>query len=136
MPTIAIQPIVLTDCLLTINGNDYEGHVSSVEFVPTATSATWKGLTPGGSHTATGLATWLCNLGYAQDWETVNSLSGYLFDHEGETVSATFEPKSGGTGFSADIVITPGAIGGTVDAFAVATVSLGVQGKPVRIPSA
>lgn len=136
MATIAVQPIVLTDVLLTLGADNYQAHVSSVEFVPTAATATWKGLTPGGSHTATGLASWVCNISFAQDHETDDSLSNFLFDNEGDTVSALFEPKSGATGFSADIVITPGSIGGSVDAFAVATVSLGVQGKPVRIPAA
>lgn len=135
MASIAIQPIVLTDVLLSLGTDSYEKHVSSVEFVPTAPSVAWKGLAPTSNFTFTGNATWVCNLSYAQDWETENSLSRYLYDHEGETIPAKFEPVNGGPGFTAPLVITPGSIGGAVDGVPVATVSLGVQGKPAYVPA-
>jgi len=133
MATIGIAPIVLKDVTLKIGADNYEANVSSVEFVPTASTVTWKGLTPSAQFTSIGNATWVCNLAYAQDWETVNSLSQYLLDNEGEAVVADFYPEDGGQGFRATIVLTPGAIGGTVDTVAVGSVSLGVQGKPARI---
>lgn len=133
MADVALAPILLTDVLLTLGTNDYEGSVSSVEFVPSSNIVTWKGMTPSASYSFPTTATWQCNLSYAQDWETTNSLSRYLFDHEGETVTATFEPKNGGAGFTATLIIVPGSIGGAVDAVAVAQVSLGVQGKPTYV---
>ena len=47
-----------------------------------------------------------------------------------------FTPKNGGPSFSADVVITPGAIGGAVNAFATTSVTLGCNGKPVLVPAA
>lgn len=127
---VPLAPFILNDVLLTLGANDYEGSVSAVEFAPSSNIVTWKGMKPGASYSFPTNATWQCNLTYAQDWETTNSLSRYLHDHEGETVAATFEPKSGGASFTATLLIVPGSIGGTVDAVAEASVSLGVQGKP------
>ena len=135
MAQIAVQPITLKNVLLTLGVNSFEKHVSSVEFVPSAASTTWKGLTPDSIFTDVQTATWVCNLGFAQDWATVDSLSAYLFGNEGETIAATFQPVAGGAGFTANLVITPGSIGGTVDSTAVSTVSLGCQGKPVLVPA-
>jgi hypothetical protein len=135
MATIAVAPITLTNALLTLGLDGYQKHVSAVELVPTATSTTWKGLEPTAVFTNTGRATWVCNLAFAQDWETPDSLSQYLLEHEGEIVAAVFEPEAGGAGFTANLVITPGSIGGAVDTTAVATVSLGVQGRPVLVPA-
>jgi hypothetical protein len=135
MATIAVQPIVLTDVLLTVGTDTYEAHVSGVTFTPTSPTVTWKGLTPTSVHTFGGTATWTVTLNYAQDWETANSLSIYLMENEGETVSMTFEPKSGGASFTANVILTPGGIGGDVDTVAVSSVTLGVSGKPVRTPA-
>lgn len=133
MATIAVQPIVLTDVLLTVGTDNYEAHVSQVEFTPTTSTVNWKGMTPSANFTFGTSATWTATLAYAQDWETLNSLSNYLFDNEGDTVTMTFAPKNGGQAWQASVVITPGAIGGTVDTVAVATVTLGVQGKPTKV---
>ena len=136
MVQISPQPFVLKDVLLVIGADNYEKQVSTVEFAPTASIVSWKGLNPTAVYTDVSNATWVCNLTYAQDWETPNSLSGVLFDSEGTTKVVTFKPKSGsGPSFTATLTITPGTIGGAGDATAVATVSLGVVGKPVRVPA-
>lgn len=135
MAQIAVSPIVLRDALLRLTveatSSDFEKHVSQVQFTPSSSVVTWKGLAPDASFSAGTTATWSCQLAYAQDWETTNSLSRFLYDHEGEEVDCVFEPVSGGMGWQAKLIITPGAIGGTVDAVATATVTLGVIGKPV-----
>ncbi len=137
MAAINVAPFVLKDVLLTVGTDSYEAHVSQVEFTPSASTQTWQGLTPASVHTDMSTATWTCTLAYAQDWETANSLSRYLYDNEGQTKSVVFRPKSGtGPSFEADIIITPGAIGGTVNSFATATVTLGVKGKPDLVPAA
>ncbi len=133
MAQIAVSPFVLKDSTLMIALDNYEAHVSSVEFVPAASTVSWKGLTPSSVYTDVGSATWSCNLSFAQDWTTPNSLSRYLFENEGTAVECEFFPASGGAGFAATLVLTPGSIGGSVDSVAIATVSLGVQGRPVEI---
>lgn len=132
---IEVVPIVLKDVLLQLGPDgEYQKHVSGVEFVPTASAVNWKGLSPSAVFSDIGAATWVCNLSFAQDWVTPDSLSRYLFEHEGETVDAVFEPKLGGPGFTAKLVVTPGSIGGAVDSVAVSTVGLGVSGRPVLVP--
>jgi hypothetical protein len=101
-----------------------------VTFTPTASSITWSGL-GANTHTDVSTATWVCTLSYVQDWDTSDSLSRFLFENEGETIDVTFKPVAAGLPtFTAELVVTPGAIGGTVNAYAVTTVSLGVNGKP------
>ena len=83
MAAIAVSPFLLKDVLFSVETDSYEKHVSQVEFVPTSSTVTWKGLTPTSVFSFGTNATWTCNLTFAQDWETASSLSRYLFDHEG-----------------------------------------------------
>lgn len=135
MAAIEVTPITLKNVLLKLGASaEYQKHVSSVEFVPSSSSVVWKGLA-NNTHTSVSTASWVCNLSFAQDWETEDSLSLFLFENEGETVAAIFEPVAGGAGFTANLVITPGSIGGAVDSTAVATVTLGSD-KPVYVAAA
>lgn len=136
MATIAVNPFQMTNCLFTVVADNYEAHVSSVSFTPSSSVARFKGLTPDAVFTFAGSPDWMCDITFAQDWSTADSLSRYLFEHIGEDVAVTFEPVKGGTAITATIIIQPGAIGGAVDAVATATVSLGVKGKPVLEPIA
>lgn len=136
MAQIGVAPIILTNVLFSVESDSYEKHVSSVEFVPSSSTVTWKGLTPTSVFSFGTNSTWVCNLAFAQDWETEDSLSQFLFENEGDEIDVVLEPVNGGAGFSATLIVTPGSIGGAVDAVAVSTVSLGVKGKPVLIPAA
>jgi len=133
MVAIAVAPLVLKDVTLTLGTDSYEKHVSEVRFTPSASTISWTGL-GGNTVTDVATATWTAALGYVQDWETVDSLSQYLLANEGESVEATFKPKSGsGPSFTATLTITPGAIGGAVNAYATTSVTLGST-KPVLVP--
>jgi hypothetical protein len=129
MATIAISPLYMRDVELTIGTDDYRKHVSGVTFTPAPKSAQWTGLGEN-THSAVGTPTWTCELTYAQDWDTTDSLSAYLFDHQGETKAVRFEPVSGGQAFTANVIIQAGAIGGQVDSFASTSVSLPLEGAP------
>jgi len=133
MPAIAVAPLILKDVTLTLGTDSYEKHVSEVRFTPSASTISWTGL-GGNTVTDVATATWVAVLGYVQDWETVDSLSAYLLANEGESVEASFKPKSGsGPSFTATLAITPGAIGGAVNAYATTSVTLGST-KPVLVP--
>lgn len=136
MAQIDVSPIVLRDVLLSIAADSYEKHVSGVTITPTTGSQTWQGLSPEAAFTFPTSSTWALQLDYAQDWDTPNSLSRYLFDHEGEKVTMTFEPVKGGLGWTVEVYIVPGSIGGQVNAVATASVTLGVNGRPVPVPAA
>lgn len=135
MAQINVQPIYLKDVVLTVDGDTYEKHVSGVSISPSVSTATWKGLEPTAVFSQAGAATWTVDLTYAQDWETADSLSAYLFNNEGAEIALSFVPVSGGGTWSATVVIVPGAVGGAVDAFAEATASLPVIGRPVYTPA-
>lgn len=124
MAVIAVSPFVLRDVDLSIGTDQYQAHVSQVEFVPSATALTWVGLA-NNTHAATATATWVVTLAGAQDWATVNSLSQYLHENEGLVVPITFTPADGQGSFAAQVTISPANIGGTGGAFTVFTVSLG-----------
>lgn len=130
MADITVAPFMLKDVDLKIGSDNYEAHVSQVEFVPSSSTVTWKGLTPTSVHSYGTTATWTCNLTFAQDWTTANSLSRYLHTNEGTEISVEFAPVTGGAKFTATLIVTPGSIGGQVDGVATATVTLGVKGKP------
>ena len=136
MAEIAVQPIMLKDMVIQIGSDDFAAAVSSATITPTSSLTTWKGLKPESVHTFPAAPTYALSLEYAQDWAAVTSLSRYLFDHDGETITGVvLEPTSGvGTRWTFNLVIIPGAVGGAVDTVATATVELGITGKPV--PSA
>jgi hypothetical protein len=134
MAVIATSAFVLNNCKLTIGtagtADNYEGSVSAAEFVPSASSVNWKGLTPSSVFTFQTIATWVLNLSFAQDWATANSLAQFLLANEGSQKTVVLTPLTGGKSFTAVVNITPGSIGGAVDAVAVGSVALGVIGKP------
>lgn len=127
---MGFEPLYMKDAVLSIDGSDYAAEASSVLFQPSSSTSTWGGLKPASVHTHTSTATWTCQLTVAQDLDLAASLHRLLLEREGESVAVHFEPKTGGQGIDATIVITPGQIGGNVNAFAEATVTLGVNGKP------
>lgn len=133
MAAINVKPRVFKNYLLTIETDNYEKHVSAVTITPSASVQTWKGAAPGAMFTDTTSATYTCQIDYAQDWETPDSLSLYLMNNEGEEVTMSFSPTGevAGPEFTLDVIITPGQIGGAIDSFGTASVTLGVQGKPV-----
>ena len=131
MVDIVVNPIFMGSASLLLGTDGYQAHVSSAVFTPgNNTPVVWKGLDPTSVFSFGQKATWTLDLEYAQDWETANSLSLYLLANEGDTIAAVLEPVNGGQGYTADVIITPGAIGGAVDTVAVGSVSLGVKGRP------
>lgn len=135
MPQIAVAPFVLKDVVFTVGTDDYEAHVSTVQFVPNMSVVTWQGLTPSAAFTDTTAPTWTCAITYAQDWSTSNSLAQYLLDHAGEKKTVVFKPQGATTGkpvFTAELMIAPGPIGGDVNTVQVGSVTMGVVGEPVK----
>lgn len=132
MASIAVAPIILSDIELGIGSDNYEAHVSRAVLTPTTPTAVWKGMTPTAHHNLVGTPTWALELDFAQDHETASSMSLYLAANVGQVKAVTLEPKKGGSSFAVNVVIVPGAIGGALDSVATATVSLPVNGQPVR----
>jgi uncharacterized membrane protein len=126
---MAFQPFILGASVLTIDGDAYEGQVSGAVFTPSATVTTWTSISSV-THSFTSPATWVLDLTLAQDWQDADALARYLHENEGEVVAAVFTPIAGGETVTANITVTPGAIGGGSAAVAESTVQMGST-KPV-----
>lgn len=110
--------------------DDYTAAVSSFALVPTYPSAVFNDI-GGGSQPIDGTADWVANVEYAQDWTTADSFSQWLLEHQGETISGTYTPQSGGAAATCDFLIRAGQMGGAGRAMHSATVTLPVTGQPV-----
>jgi hypothetical protein len=130
------EPTFLTESKVTLGTNDFEEEVSGFKLTPSYATATFKGLKRGSSHTRSGLATWVLTINFGQDHESATSLSTYLLEHEGEKLPYSVEPLDGGTAFSGELIAQAGEIGGDVDQFGQASVTLPVLGTPERTPVA
>lgn len=124
------QPIILGNSAITIDGDAFEGQVGGAVFTPSSSTVSFTAINSA-TYNFTTPATWVLDLTYAQDWNFAEALSRYLHEHEGEVVPVVFEPVDGQPSVTANITITPGAIGaGDVTSVASSTVSLGST-KPV-----
>lgn len=137
MAQIAVKPILLNDVDLLLGADNYEAHVSKAELVPNTPTAKFKGMTPSSSKNVVGTPDWMFNIDHAQDHETALALSLYLLANVGKEVTVKMKPKKPASPATAamytfTIVVVPGSIGGAVDTVATSSVSLPVDGQPVR----
>jgi hypothetical protein len=133
---IAVAPHVLKDIVLTIEADNYAAHVSSALLTPSTDVPVlkWQGMTPTSAFSEGGSVStsWAFAINMAQDWQTADSLSQYLFDNAGQVKTFTLTPQKGkGKSFTFDATIVPGQIGGDVNTVAVSPVSMPVDGTPV-----
>lgn len=138
MAVIEVRPFIMRNAIVSFDDDDFAKAVSTATLTPSAGTTDFKGLKPDAVFTFPQATTWTLELTAAQDWSAENSLSRYLFDHAGETVSFTLNPDDttgqtgvGATTWSGTVAIAPGAVGGDVDSVATMTVSLGIVGAPV-----
>lgn len=130
MVQVAVSPYYIEDATLKIGATDtYEAHCSRIEATESS-PVVWRGLTPSSRFKR---GAWQLQIDLAQDWETANSLSNYLFDHDGEVVPVEFAPVAGGQTFYAQAVLAPSGIGGAQGSVAVASVTLELTAKPSKI---
>lgn len=134
----AVKPFTLRDVSaeFTLPGStttyDFRAALEQCVFTPSTETQTWSGMTPDSSYADNGAETWQATLGYAQDWETANSLSRFLHDNAGKACVVKFRPRRSGvtTDWTATLVLQAGPIGGQGGQFATATVTCAVQGRP------
>lgn len=137
MAKIAVKPFVMRDCTVNIKDGatdigDFEAAISKLELIPSVQVQVFKGLTPTAVVQDVAAPEWVANIDHAQDLETTGSLTQYCLANVGKKVTMKFTPKNG-TGLKAatvTVTILPGGIGGSVGAFATASLSLPVDGQP------
>lgn len=130
------DPTYMTESKLEIGTDDFAAECSGFTLAPSYTTATWKGLKAGSTFTKSGKATWALTVNFGQDHEAAESLSTFLFENEGDEFPFAIEPVDGGTAFSGTLIAQSGPIGGEVDQFGNASVTLPVLNKPTRTPAA
>jgi hypothetical protein len=137
MTVVPLAPIVMKNVSLIVETDDYAKHVSSVVFTVEQSEVTWTGL-DGTTYTELGPEKWKATVAYAQDWDTVNSLSDYLFTNRGQKKTVKFQPQagSGEAVFTATCTLASGQIGGAVAEFANASATFGCDGAPVKSTAA
>jgi hypothetical protein len=131
---VEVTPFIMKNAIVAFGDNDFAKAVSEATLTPAGGTTDFKGLKPSAVYSFAQSATWSLNLTFAQDWSLDTSLSRYLFDHQGENIPFTLnadDKTEGSTSWAGTVSITAGAVGGAVDAVAVATVTLGVVGAPV-----
>lgn len=120
--------ILMKNVTFKVASTDYSTQLSSVAFTPNASTVTWAGFN-GATQKSTAAADWQADVTFGQDW-SASGFSKYLFDNEGKSVVATFAPVAGGPTFTATVTLTPGSVGGAVNAYAESSVTLPIDGKP------
>lgn len=126
MAKIAAKP-VLFKAPVSLGSDEYTAHLNQAQFDPTQPTSTWTDL-DGLTTNFGGDSAWVFNIGGAQDWETVNSLSHYLNSHEGDDITVTVTVP-GGT-WEATVIGAAVTIGGVINTPAAFTKALQVKGKP------
>lgn len=135
MAAVIAVPFVLKDATFQVGTDNYESNVSTVKFTPSVTTVTWQPITPANPFQDSSAPVWSCEISYAQDWKTANSLSQYLLTNQGTQKVVVFKPQGVTTGspiWTATLIIVPGDIGGDVSTVQVGTVTCGVVGVPVK----
>lgn len=136
-PTIVdVDPIYLDNAALIIGAFDYAAAASKIDCQPSIKSATFRGMKKTATYTSTSVESWTLSIDFAQDFETAESFSNMLFDHQGEKVTIEFAPVDGGQAWLIDVQLVPGGIGGSGGAHATTSISLGALGQPRRKVSA
>ncbi|TFV82041.1 hypothetical protein E4V99_13995 [Microbacterium sp. dk485] len=132
MAKIAAKP-VLFKAPVSVGDDEYTAHLNQAQFEPTQPTSTWTDL-DGKSTNFGGDSSWTLQLAGAQDWETVNSLSHFLIEHEGEEIEVTIDVP-GGT-WAGTVIAAAVTIGGTINTPAAFSKTLQVNGKPEFTPGA
>ncbi len=121
-------PYVVKDATFTVAADDYTAHISEVRFSPSSSAQTWKGI-GGNTVRDQAPAEWTCTTGMIQDADE-DGFHRYLLENEGQKKAVVFTPLTGGDPVYATLVLTAPEIGGAADAFATASVTHPVDGRP------
>lgn len=131
MATVAAKPYLTLSDTAKVGEDTFTGHISQFEFQPSQPTASVTDIS-GKVTNFGGKSGYVLALGVFQDWETANSLSHYLFAHDGEDVDVSIDVPGGS--WAAVVVAAAPAIGGTGNTPATAQLSLQVKGKPEFTP--
>jgi hypothetical protein len=123
MGFIDTNPKAFKSATITIGDDEYQAHVSSVEFDSgTPGTQRWSGL-DGKTHSDATPGEPGVKLAVIQEWGNPDSLCNFLYDHAGEVKTITLEYDSGPT-FGTEVTLVKPIVGGPVNQFNESTVTL------------
>lgn len=137
---MAFKPIFMKNSKLVLGdyatGTAYECQLRSITLTPEANVARTKTLCPEGQYAEVEDPEWTLELGYLGGNVTggaAEALADYLLENHGEKIAFHFEPlKGSGSGYSGTVSIIAGGIGGEQGNFSEQSVSLPLDGQPVK----
>ena len=136
---MAFEPLYMKNVDLILGdestGTNFKCQLRSVTLTPDTNITRTKTLCPEGQFANVDDPEWNLELGYlyGRDVETAQAaLARYLLENQGDKVPFSFSPWAGDTteGYTGQVTLVPGAIGGEQGGFSEQSVSLPVDGQP------
>lgn len=128
MAKIAAKPVRFK-APVNIGEDEYTAHLNQAEFQPTAPTSSWTDL-DGKVTQFGGESSWVLALAGAQDWETVNSLSQFLLEHDGEQITVSIDLPGGKTA-TGTVTAAAVTIGGQINQPMAFSKTMPAAGPPV-----
>ena len=139
---MAFQPYKAKDVDLILgdelDGPNFKCQLRSVVLTPDTDIERIKTLCPSGQFASVSDPEWSLELGYLYGKDTedpTQALANFLLANSGQLMPFVFRPWTGEdeTGYSGQVTILPGPIGGEEGSFSEQSVSLPVEGQPVPL---
>lgn len=129
------NPFTIRNAALTLGTYKFPSAVGACEVTPSYQNITYPTV-DGGNKPIADDGAWVLSISYGQDHITLNALTRYLLEHDGEYVPFEYTPQAGGQGYSGTVLCRAGAIGGPARQHATSSVQLPLDGQPTVIPAA
>ena len=136
------KPIMMKNVDLILGdestGPNFKCQLRSVKLTPKADVQKLATLCPDGRYVDVADPEWDLELGYAYGYDdgtgtTVQVLADFLLANHATKVPFIFRPRSGQDGYSGQVTILTGPIGGTQNGWMEGTVTLPVDGQPTTL---
>lgn len=113
------------DIRVQVGTDNYEKHVSDINWPGNQTAQTWRGGTPDAVAVDIAEGDQACNITFVQAWDDPDSFCRFMFEHAGETVTINYKPHADDDfEVSAQVTLLRPQIGGRVNQYNEATVAL------------
>ena len=136
------KPIMMKEVDLILGdpstGPNFKCQARSVTLKPSASIQKMKTLCPTGRYADVDDPEWDLEIGYAYGYDdgqatVAQLLADFLLANHGTKIDFLFRPKTGQNGYTGEVTIVAGPIGGSQGAWMEGTVTLPVDGQPVLV---
>lgn len=139
---MAFEPIFIKNVDLILGdvatGDNFKCQLRSINLDPDTNVVRIRTACPEGQFAEVEDPEWTLNLGYLNgnvtgDAGEAAALADFLLEHKGEKVDFLFRPRAGGKGYSGQVTLMAGGIGGDVGGFSEKSVALPLDGQPALV---